>query len=266
MRSLYAPEGGVHSVFSDKVADYRASRPDYPQALFETLRTRCALPDGTVVADVGAGTGLLAQGLLRNGYRVIAVEPNPGMRAASDSLLAGHEGYRSIDGSAESIPLGAASVHLIAAAQAFHWFEIERARAEFLRVLLPHGQVVLVWNDRMPDDPLHVALDDLFTEFGGEKRAALVAHEDRSGVAGFFGTTQPEEFSWPHEHLLDEAGFLSLVFSRSYIPEQNTPEGRKVAHRVRRLFELFVDNGTISVRYRTVAVLGRPTPESLEGK
>ena len=258
LRSLYAPEGGVHSIFSAKVADYMASRPDYPEALFETLGVRCALPDSATIADVGAGTGLLTKGLLTHGYRVVAVEPNPSMRAASDRLLGGVAGYRSADGCAESIPLEAASVHLITAAQAFHWFEVDRARAEFLRVLVPHGQVALIWNDRVLEDPLHVALDSVFAEFGGVKRAALVAHEDRSDVPRFFGLARPEEFSWPHEHFLDQEGLLSLVYSRSYIPERSTPEGRAVAHRVRRIFDRFFVNGIVNVRYRTVAVLGRP--------
>ena len=192
LRSLYAPAGGVRSVFSAKVADYTQSRPDYPEALFETLWARCVLPYGAVIADVGAGTGILTQ------------------------------------------------------------------------ALLTHGQVALVWNDRVLDDPVHMALDEVFAEFGGEKRAALTAHEERSDVPRFYGSTQAEEFSWPHEHFLYEDRFLSLVFSRSYIPERNTPEGHQVAQRVRLIFQRFVENDTLTVRYRTVAVLGRPNLDTLE--
>jgi len=259
LRSLYAPEGGVRSIFSAKVADYVASRPDYPRALFEALAARCPATDETVAVDVGAGTGLLTQGLLRTGYRVVAVEPNPGMRAASDLLLGGFDGYRSVDGSAESIPLESGSVQLVTAAQAFHWFDVERARAECLRVLAPGGLVALVWNDRVLDDPLHVALDGVFAEFGGAKRAALLAHEDRADVPKFFGPTQPEALSWPHEHLLGAEGLLSLVFSRSYIPQRGAPAGLAVAQRVSRIFSHFVVNDAVSVRYRTVAILGRPS-------
>ena len=258
LRSLYAAEGGPRSVFSAKVADYAASRPDYPAALFEALRAGCAPTPGTTVADIGAGTGLLTQGLLRIGYRVIAVEPNPEMRRASDRLLRGNDGYSSVDGCAESIPLAASSVHLITAAQAFHWFEVEQARAEFLRVLTPHGLVALIWNDRVLGNPVNEAVDEVFADFGGAKRAALVAHEDRSQVPRFFGSARPKEFSWPHGHHLDEEGLLSLVFSRSYIPGRNTEAGRKVTDRARGVFARYVANGMVNIRYRTVAILGRP--------
>lgn len=258
LRSLYAADGGVRSVFADKVADYVASRPDYPATLFETLKVVCPPAEGVTVADVGAGTGLLTQDLLKNGYRVVVIELNPEMRRASDILLSGMDGYSSMEGSAESMPLEAESIHLITAAQAFQWFEVERTRAEFLRVLTDQGKVALIWNDRVLEDPLHVALDGVFNAFGGAKRTSLVAHENRSDVARFFGSTLPKQFSWPHAQYLDEEGILSLVFSRSYIPSRSTPDGHEVTDHVRDIFNRFVAKGAVEVRYQTVAIIGRP--------
>lgn len=258
LRSLYEPQGGVAQVFSSKVADYIASRPDYPAQLLETLESLCNLNAGSVIADVGAGTGLLTRGLLRRGYRVIAVEPNAQMRSACDRDLGGMDCYRSVDGHAEEIPLESASVDLITAAQAFHWFDIERAREEFLRILRGDGQVGLVWNDRLSPDPLHDALDELFDEFGGEMRSALVAHEDRSDVPTFFRDAHPAEFKWPHEQLLSEDGLLSLVLSRSYMPERGSPQGQEVRARIRKIFGAAADHGSVRVRYTTVAIVGRP--------
>jgi ubiquinone/menaquinone biosynthesis C-methylase UbiE len=258
LRPLFEAEGGVRLVFSDKVADYVASRPDYPATLFEALKDLCPPAEGVTVADVGAGTGLLTHGLLKNGYRVIAVEINPEMRRASDFLLSGRDGYSSIEGSAESMPLDAGSVDLITAAQAFQWFEVEPTRTEFLRVLKDRGQVALIWNDRVFEDPLHMALDQVFEKFGGVKRAAMAAHRGRSGVSRFFGASRPKQFSWSHVQYLDEEGLLSLVFSRSYIPKRSTPDGRKVADRVGDIFNRFVAIGKVEVRYKTVLIFGRP--------
>jgi SAM-dependent methyltransferase len=258
LRALYELEGGVRSVFSSKVADYAASRPDYPAALFETLRAYCPPGPDVTVADIGAGTGLLTRGLLKAGYQVVAVEPNLKMLAVADSEFAEVDGYSSVEGSAESIPLKAATIDLVTAAQAFHWFDVERARNEFLRVLTSLGQVGLVSNDRVLEDPLHSALDEISGEFGGAKRTAMLAHEDRSDVPRFFGSTRPSEFCWPHEQCLSEEALLSLVFSRSYIPDRSTRDGHEVADRVRSLFSRFAIGGTVIVRYRTVAIIGRP--------
>ena len=57
-------------------------------------------------------------------------------------------GAEPLDGVAEAIPLGDASVDAVVAAQAFHWFAPERTAAELARVLRPRGAVALLWNRR----------------------------------------------------------------------------------------------------------------------
>ena len=258
LRALYETQGGVRSIFSAKVADYVASRPDYPVALFAALQAHAGLGPGCTVADVGAGTGLLTQGLLQRGCRAIAVEPNEAMRAAADALLGDNPAYRSVHGSAEHMPLADGSVDLITAAQAFHWFEVDAARAECLRVLQASGRVALIWNDRRSHDPLHDALDDLFNHHGGAKRAALLAHEDRAEVPRFFGTGPRQEFSWPHEHALAITSLTSLVLSRSYMPARGSSAALEVEAKVQNLFGRLAAQGRVMVRYTTVAMLGRP--------
>lgn len=258
LRSLYEPQGGVGEIFSTKVSDYVASRPDYPGQLFDMLHDQGNLSSASTIADVGAGTGLLTQELLRRGYSVVAIEPNADMRSAADRFLGAYPAYSSVRGSAEAMPIGISSVDLVTAAQAFHWFEIDKARAEFLRVLRPHGQVALIWNDRVLTDPLHVALDEVFASYGGAKRGALVAHEERHDVPKFFGVGAPRQFSWPHEHSLNEAGLLSLVFSRSYMPDRGSSAGKNASDEVRDIFAQFASGETVSVRYTTVAIIGRP--------
>lgn len=258
LRSLYEPQGGTGQIFSSKVSDYVASRPDYPAALFAALRNACKLQPGAVAADVGAGTGLLTQGLLAQGYAVTAIEPSDSMRAAADAALTHIPSYSSAVGSAEHLPLPAASVDLITAAQAFHWFDITAARTEFLRVLKPQGQVALIWNDRVSSDPLHIALDSIFAQYGGAKRGAMLAHDERSEVPAFFGAGIPLELTWPHEHQLSEEGLLSLVFSRSYMPAPDSALGLQASQQVRELFQHLATDGHIAVRYTTIAIIGRP--------
>jgi SAM-dependent methyltransferase len=259
LRGLYAHDGGVGQVFSAKIADYVASRPDYPAALFDALATDAGLVPGAVVADLGAGTGLLTAGLLARGAQVTAIEPSAEMRAAADAWLGAKPGYRSQPGSAEATGLPDASVDLITAAQAFHWFDIAPAQREALRVLRPAGQVALIWNDRREGDPLHVAMDELFAEFGGERRRAMIAHETgRGDVPAFFGFA-PRRFAFDHAHRLDRAGLLALAFSRSYMPARASDAGRAAAQALQTLFERFADaDGSVTVRYTTVLMLGRP--------
>jgi SAM-dependent methyltransferase len=259
LRALYEKEGGVSNVFSGKVADYVSSRPDYPDALFEQLKLACALAPGSLVADVGAGTGLLTLGLLMRGYSAIAVEPNHAMREAADRLLGTLTGYRSVDGSAERIALPDSSVDLVTAAHAFHWFEVDAARAECLRVLRPSGQVALIWNDRLASDPFHQSLDGVLADYGGAKRVAVSTQEERGNLPAFFGKTRPDDYAWPHSHTINEGGLLSLVVSRSYMPARDSVEGAEVPSKLRELYARFSTNTGFVVRYTTVAYVGRPS-------
>ena len=127
---------------------YERGRPEYPADALEPLRLS---PDLTVL-DLAAGTGKLTRPLAASGARVIAVEPVAEMRAALPSSV------ETLDGTAESIPLGDGSVDLVTVGQAFHWFDGDAALAEIHRVLRPGGRLALVWNRRVEDAPVNAEI------------------------------------------------------------------------------------------------------------
>src|SRR5687768_16889833 len=128
--------------FSNRVEDYARYRPGYPAAIIEFFTTRLGITKADV-ADVGSGTGIFTALLLDAGHRVFAIEPNDAMRAEAERTLGGREGFVSVDGSAEQTTIDDASVDLITAAQAFHWFDVPATRAEFRRILRADGIVAL---------------------------------------------------------------------------------------------------------------------------
>jgi SAM-dependent methyltransferase len=126
--------------FSGKAAQYAAGRPGYSEASLDFICEKLKLAREATVADIGAGTGILTQSLRRRFARVIAVEPNADMRAAlAEEKLAG---------TAENTGIPHGSIDVIFAAQAFHWFDVEKSRAEFKRILKEPGHVILFWNER----------------------------------------------------------------------------------------------------------------------
>src|SRR5688572_25896897 len=132
--------------FTDRVDDYVKYRPDYPASLYELLVREHGLTPEHVIADLGAGTGLLARSFLLHGNPVIGVEPNEAMLRAGEVELARFPKYRAVQATAEETTLPDASVDMITAGQAFHWFDPERAKVECSRILKANGPVVLVWN------------------------------------------------------------------------------------------------------------------------
>ena len=137
---------------------YQRIRPDYPDAAIDRLVRELGIGRGRIVVDVGAGTGKLTGALARTGATVIAVEPLAEMRErlAENVPLA-----VPFDGTAERMALRDGSAHAITAAQAFHWFDGEKALAEFHRVLAPGGKLGLMWNVRDRRVPWVDAFDRL---------------------------------------------------------------------------------------------------------
>ena len=101
------------------------------------------LPPTATVLDLGAGTGKLTRLLVTAFDIVVAVEPAEAMRRLLETLCPEAE---ALAGTGQEVPLADASVDAVFAAQAFHWFDDERAVAEIVRVLRPGGALVLMWN------------------------------------------------------------------------------------------------------------------------
>jgi SAM-dependent methyltransferase len=131
--------------FSTRVEHYHKYRPGYPSFLIDFLRDACGLAPGHVVADIGCGTGLLADLFLTNGNRVYGIEPNPDMRAAAERAFAGCERFLSIGGRGECTTLPDDSVDFVTVGRAFHWLEPAEALREFSRILRLGGWTVIVW-------------------------------------------------------------------------------------------------------------------------
>jgi SAM-dependent methyltransferase len=137
---------GVHSrarSFDAAAAAYERGRPGWPSEALEIVARRFELDGDAAVVDLAAGTGKLTRLLAARFATVTAVEPLDGMRAVLEAQV---PAARALAGTAEAIPLPAASVDAVFVAEAIHWFDPERAAAEIARVLRPGGGVAVLYN------------------------------------------------------------------------------------------------------------------------
>jgi SAM-dependent methyltransferase len=192
---------------------YERARPSYPTEAVDWIAQRAALAPGATVVDVGAGTGKLTRLLVPTGARVIAVEPLAEMRAKLEQVVPGIE---PLAGTAEEMPLPDGSADAVVVAQAFHWFDADRALPELHRVLREDGILALIWNSRDPDDPLQRELEDLLRplrETAIEQQ--LGAWREPFRASPLFGPVEEAQFR--HEQRLTADGLCARVASTSFV-------------------------------------------------
>src|SRR5260370_26978664 len=210
--------------FSNRVADYVRYRPGYPAAVLDLLRTDCGLRAGHVVADIGSGTGFLSELFLKNGNRVYGVEPHAEMRRAGEEYLASYDGFSSIEGSAESTTLDDASVEFVTAGQAFHWFEPEKTRGEFRRILRPQGWVVAIWNFREMETPFAKAYEDILVKYGTDYTRVRDSYPKGHDVQNFFLGGEFLHHTLPNVEFLDWGALPRRLRSGSVVPPEGAAE------------------------------------------
>src|SRR4030042_737804 len=134
--------------FTDKAGHYMKYRPSYPLEFINYLINATEMNRDSVVADIGAGTGILTKLLAGKVKKIFAVEPNSDMLMKCMKHLKGIKNFTGIDASAENTTLPDGSVDFITVAQAFHWFDKEKAKTEFKRILKTGGKVIIIWNNK----------------------------------------------------------------------------------------------------------------------
>jgi len=253
MTSEIPPNSALHSVlrFSDRVANYVKYRPDYPREIIGFLETKCGLTHETVIADVGCGTGISSRVFLENCNRVIGVEPNAVMRAAAEDQLSEFAEFIAVDGTSDHTTLPDGSVDMVVAAQAFHWFDAEKTRPEFERILRPGGHIVLIWNERQLDTTPFLIEYEAFLikyayDYGNVRHENIHAEE----LSNFFQKTYGSA-TFPNIQVFDFDGLKGRMLSASYMPNESDAVFPEMIEELRALFAKHAENGRIKVFYDT---------------
>ncbi len=223
---------------------YDRVRPEYPaEAIIWLVGEATAR-----VIDLGAGTGKVTRELVSAGHDVTAIEPDEQMRAA---FARAFPEITALPGSAESIPVGKASVDAVVAGQAFHWFDLDLALPEIARVLRPFGVLGVAWNVRDESVPWILEFGRIVN--GGDGTTDLPDEDEDFGP--LFGPVARREFR--HADLLAVDDVVDLAASRSHTITLPDAERRALLDEIRALagseYERSTD-GLLRMDYVTVCL------------
>ncbi len=141
--------------------DYNATRQSDPR-IVQQLLNLLDLPEGSTIADVGAGTGNYSNAFADLGYQVIAIEPAEVMQ----SQLKPHPKVSWLIAAAEKIPLPDDAVDGVVAMLSMHHFDdIKRGIQEMARISLTGKIVIFAFEQSKISD---FWLTDYFPYFIGD--------------------------------------------------------------------------------------------------
>lgn len=243
--------------FSNRVEDYVKYRPHYPKQVVEFLEDSYDLSADKMIADIGAGTGISAQLFLEKGYKIIAVEPNLEMREKSVELLGSYPTFKAMNGTAENTGLETGSIDFIIAGQAFHWFDREKAREEFKRVLAPGGIVALIWNERRTSSAFEIEYDALIVKHAGDYVKVDHRNIDDAAIGAFY---DPEPFQlqvFPNKQVFDFEGLAGRLMSSSYMPTKDDAGYGPMMNDLQELFNRYKADEMITINYDTKIYVGK---------
>lgn len=244
--------------FDGKALDYDRFRERYsPKSVLPILRSICGLTRDWTVADVGAGTGMLSDIFLSNGNRTLAIEPNPGMREMCQRIHQDNPLLHVIDGTAEATGVASSSIDLVTAGRAMHWFERERAFAEFRRILKPEGWVAIIALGRTEAGRAeNVEFENVLREFSKDHADTHAGYEVYRNLNAYL----PRDFH--HEEILgtmmlDWENLLGMTLSLSHSPNIDQPRYTAFEKSLRFFFDRFAKDGHIKLETRYWINIGR---------
>lgn len=244
------------SRFSNRADNYAKFRPGYPEELFSYVENELALKPEAAIVDIGSGTGLFAEPLLKNGYSVVCIEPNEDMRKAGEERLKKYASFQSIRSTAEATGLQENSVDLITVAQTFHWLDPVAARLECQRILKSDGHVILAWNTESQQTGFEQKYNNLRMQYRlGEPGPVQI---DPLLITEFFAPGIAASKVFSNKQLLDFDALKGQLLSKSYIPLPGHPQYDAMITELIKLFVMYNENGLVTINYETILYWGQP--------
>jgi ubiquinone/menaquinone biosynthesis C-methylase UbiE len=241
--------------FSDRVANYVKYRPSYPDAMIEYLVSKVQTSEYKILADIGSGTGILTRLLLSYYEKVIGVEPNNEMRLEAERALGSNERFVSVSGTAESTTLLDKSVNIITVAQAFHWFDREKTKKEFGRILKENGLVALIWNNRLVNTEFLREYDSVLKEYATDYNEVNHQNIKLEDLQAFYGG-EVEKKEFKNKQEFDLESVYGRLDSSSYAPKPGTENYRVIREKLKDAFDLNELEGKVSFNYLTEMYIG----------
>ena len=246
----------------DQVASiYRASRPDYPEALVDDVVSYADLKPNDPILEIGCGTGQATKSFARRALQIVAIDPGPEMIRAASETLANFDNVQLIETTFEAWPANEASFQLIIAAQSWHWVSPELRFRKAAKVLSPNGSLAVFANVPVGlPPPLLEQLRKIYLRhavtWGPSPEAWYLPNGPFKGgfdESGLFGPVGHQYYPWKCRHTT--SSYISLLRTRSDLRMLTTSIREELLNELSKAID--VQGGEFEVGYESHLYIAR---------
>lgn len=242
-------------IFQNKADQYVTGRMGYPDEVFELIFSFVPSSKNIYVADIGSGTGIFSEELLKRNYETYCVESSEAMRRKAEAKLCRYSGFHSVGALAEQTGLPDNCVDIITVASAFHWFHTEKFRAECQRILKRDGLVCIINNARRHDE-FTKAQHEVCKRFCPSFTSINHGAEYTKSVLPKFFQSPFIEKTFSNNFIYTNEQFLARCISSSYSLNQKDVNYPFYCDALKDVINSFSENGKILVRNQTIVWFG----------
>ena len=226
-------------------AQFYNSRPTYPQECINHLTQKFNLNSDSIIADIGAGTGILTKPFLEFGCRAYAVEPNEDMFLELSRQLSRYSNIEFLRTSAEKTDIPSLSCDAVVVGTAFHWFDKDKFRAECNRILKNNKNVAIlrIANNTEADKQI--------------EKIKRYSEQDLIEAKQFFGKGFIEHVCFEYVQSFDEERYVNHLLSSATAPLPNDANFDEYVVRCKNVFKKHFENGLAELPFVVNCYIGR---------
>lgn len=245
------------SPFDGLAEDYDRERPRYPRSAFEWISSKCDLASATTVVDVGAGTGIVLEGLLPHlpaDCRVVGID------YSHDMIQVGSKKFPDVEwiqGEAETLLKPLAPIDLITAGQSYQWLDRDRFLAEANASLNSRGGLAIMQNNRDYHSGGFADAYETFLEtFSPGYRRDYRKIDVQAELRTTFPTVNLKQFRWTQEKTPEQ--FMGMSASSTQSQAALHAHGTEYTAALKALTaEWSSADGLLTIPYVTEVYLGQ---------
>lgn len=244
----------MKAITREKAHLYHQYRLPYSREAVDDLLNRTGPIN--VVADIGAGTGLLTQHFDRRDCQIYAIEPDLEMRSIAEQYFCSSSAVKVLDACAENTTLTASSIDMIVVGNAYHRFCPEAAIAEFARILKPNGWLA-IFSYRFPDHSSHEILRQRLSALSGYN-ATWASTRATKPSEFFFGAAKPESLSVLMSRCEGWDEYMGASLGAMEAPDRDDPEFAEYVRLHQEFFHSLAQENKICIDYSTEIKYAQP--------